>query len=253
MRTYDRAAAEAPAGGSGGFGGPPPTRLTAKAGLNAFQWDLRSDPPAKLPGNISLFGGPNAGYLATPGRYQVRLTVGGAVQTQPFDVVLDPRMQMTPAQVAARDSLSRAIVARVNEIHESILRLRDIRAQVGGFVDRAKEAGARAVEERGKGITAEVDTLDPKLTTKAANGQDIINFRNGINAQYVFLLGHIESNEVVTQPSRERFAELEKLWAALRAQVDRVETVDVPAFNKLLQDAGLGGVVVPKPKPKVAM
>ena len=255
MRTYDRAAPAPTAGGGGGggFGGPPAAPLTAKAGLNAFQWDLRSDPPAKLPGNISLFGGPNAGYLATPGRYQVRLTVGSATQTQAFDVQLDPRMPMTPAQVAARDSLSRAIVARVNEIHESILRLRDIKDQVGAFVDRAKAAGARAVEDKGKAITADVDTLDPKLTTKAANGQDIINYRNGINAQYVFLLGHIESNDVVTQPSRERFAELEKMWATLRAQVDKVESVDVPAFNKLLQDAGLGGVVVPKPKPKVAM
>ena len=52
---------------------------------------------------------------------------------------------------------------------------------------------------------------------------------------------------------RERFAELEGLWSALRAQVQTVEEADVPAFNKLLQDSGLGGVIVPKPKPKVVM
>ena len=251
IRTYDRKAPPAP--GSGGRGGRPAT-LAAKTGLNAFQWDLRSEPPAALPGNISLFGGPNAGYRATPGRYQARLTVGTDTQTQPFDVQLDPRLESNAAQIAARDSMSRAIVARVNEIHESILRLRDIKDQVVKFVDRTKDAAtAKTIGDKGKFIAGQLDLLDPKLTTKAANGQDIINFRNGINGQYVFLLGHIEGNEVLTQPSRDRFVEIEKMWATLRADVDRIERDEVPAFNKLLQDAHVEGVIVPKPKPKVAM
>jgi len=257
IRTYDRAApgaGMAPPPGGGGRGGRGGAQLAARAGLNAFQWDLRSDAPAALPGNINLFGGPNAGYRASPGRYQARLTVGGSTQTQPFDVRLDPRLEANAAQIAAKDSLSRAIVARVNEIHESILRLRDIKEQVGKFVDRTKDAAtAKAIADKGKSITGQLDVLDPKLTTKAANGQDIINYRNGINGQFVFLLGHIESNDVVTQPSRDRFAELERMWAALRADVDRIERDEVPAFNKLLQDAKVEGVIVPKPKPKVAM
>ena len=253
MRTYDRSAPPAPGGGGrGGRGGA--ATLAPKVGLNAFQWDLRSEPPASLPGNINLFGGPNAGYRAAPGRYQARLTVGSISQTQPFDVQLDPRIQVSAADIAARDSLSRAIVARVNEIHESILRLRDVKDQVGKFVDRTKDAAtAKAIADKGRSITGQLDVLDPKLTTKAANGQDIINFRNGINGQFVFLLGHIESNEVVTQPSRERFAELEKMWTTLRTEADRIEREDVTAFNKLLQEAKVEGVIVPKPKPKIAM
>lgn len=43
------------------------------------------------------------------------------------------------------------------------------------------------------------------------------------------------------------------MWATLRADVDRIERDEVPAFNKLLQDAHVEGVIVPKPKPKVAM
>ena len=251
IRTYDRATPPAGGGGRGGRGGAP---LAAKQGLNAFQWDLRSEPPTSLPGNINLFGGPNAGYRAAPGRYQVRLTIGTTTQTQSFDVRSDPRIQVSAADLAARDSLSRAIVARVSEIHESILRLRDIKEQVGKFVDRTKDAAAsKEIATKGKSITGQLDILDPKLTTKAANGQDIINFRNGINGQFVFLLGHIESNEVVTQPSRERFAELEKMWATLKADADRIERDEVTAFNKLLLDAKVEGVIVPKPKPKIAM
>ena len=235
-------------------GGGPDTLPALRAGLNSFQWDLRAEPPPRLPGNINVWGGPVSGYLVPPGRYQVRLTIGGAAQTQPLEVRADPRLTTSPAEVAARDTLARAIVGRITEIHESLNRLRDVKDQVTRFADRAKDApNAPAIGAKGKDISAKVDSLSPKLSTRAANGQDVINYRNGINAQYAFLLGNIEESDILTQPVRERFVELESLWSALRAQVQTVEEVDVPAFNKLLQDSGLGGVIVPKPKPRVVM
>jgi photosystem II stability/assembly factor-like uncharacterized protein len=255
MRSYS---SKAPAGaaaaaGGGRRSGPPSNRLALKAGLNAMQWDLRADAPTQLEG-ISLFGGPNGGALVTPGRYTARLTYGKIVESQTFDVLPDPRRSSDPADVAARDSLSRAIVARVKEIHESVLRLRDIKEQVQKIVERTEDAEqAAAISDKGKGIAAKVDAVDPKLTTKSRNGQDIINYRNGINAQYVFLLGNLEGNDVVTQPMRDRFADLEQLWKALKADVDAIEQQDVPAFNKLLQDAKVPAVIMPAPKPKIAM
>ena len=258
LRTYTRAAGAAgttppPAAG----GGPPPvirTMPSPKAGLTAFQWDLRAEPPTSLPGNITIWGGSSGGYLVSPGRYQVKLTVGSTVQTQPLDVRSDPRVTTPPAEVAARDSLTHAINARVGEIHDALLRIRDVKDQVSKFVERTKETPVSAsVSSKGKEITGKVEVIEPQLSTKAANGQDVINYRNGINAQYSFLLGNVESGEFVSQPSRERFAELERLWAMLRAQVDTIELQDVPAFNKLLQDGGVSGVVIQGKKPKLVM
>ena len=164
------------------------------------------------------------------------------------------RRNIAPAELAARDTLSRAIVARIGEIHDALIRLRDVTEQTARFVDRSRDApNAAAIAASGKAIGAKADTLGPKLSTKAANGQDIINYRNGINAQYVFLLGNLEQNDVLSQPVRERFAELERLWGALRTQVDVLEQQDVPAFNRLLEEGKVGGVIVPKPKPKVVM
>lgn len=260
LQSYTRSSGGAPgtggppAGGGGPGGPPPPPRLDPKAGLNAFQWNLRAEPPTTLPGNIAMFGGPTNGYLVPPGRYQVRLTVGSTVATQPLEVRLDPRRTVTPAEVAARDTMSRAIVARIGEIHDALVRIRDVKDQVTRFTDRAKEApNATAIAAQGKRIGEKADTIGPKLSTKAANFQDIINYRNGINAQYIFLLGNLEQNDVVTQPVRERFAELERLWGALRSEVDVLEQQDVPAFNKLLEEGKVEGVIIPKPKPKVVM
>jgi hypothetical protein len=257
LQTYERssgAAASTAPPAPGGFGPPPRPKLEPKAGLNAFQWDLRAESPTTLPGNIAMFGGPTNGYLVAPGRYQVRLTVGATVVTQPFDVRGDPRRDIPAAEVAARDSMARAINARVSEINDALIRVRDVKDQVTRFVDRAKDApNASAIAAKGKSIGEKTDTLGPKLSTKAANGQDIINYRNGMNAQYVFLLGNLEGNDVLTQPVRDRFAELERLWGALRAQVEVLEQQDVPAFNKLLEEGKVEGVIVPKPKPKVIM
>jgi len=184
----------------------------------------------------------------------VRLTVGSVVRTARFDVHQDPRLTTPPAEIAARDSLARTLNARVGEIHDALLRLRDVREQVAKLVERTKDVPtAAAISGKGNEIVHAAEGLEPKLSTKAANGQDVINYRNGINAQYAFLLGTVEQNDVVTQPSRERFAELERQWTALRGQVDVLVQQDVAAFNKLLLDAGLGGVIVAAPKPKITM
>ena len=81
------------------------------------------------------------------------------------------------------------------------------------------------------------------MTTKAANGQDIINFANGINGQYGFLLGQVEGNSGVTQPVKDRLVQLEALWKSLSAEVEQVETKDIAAFNALLQAHKVPGVI----------
>lgn len=254
LRTYNRAPATAASGApAAGRGGPQAPPLRPVAGLNAYQWDLRAAPPASLPGNVNIWGTTN-GYQISPGRYQVRLTVGNVVRTQGFEVRNDPRVTTAAAELAARDSLARTLNARVGEIHDALIRLRDVKEQVSRFVERTKETpSAAAIAGKGKEIVGKVDVLDPQLSTRAANGQDVINYRNGINAQYAFLLGNVEGSDVVSQPSRERFAELERLWTALRAQVETLERQDVPAFNKLLQDGGVSGVIVQGKTPALVM
>jgi hypothetical protein len=145
------------------------------------------------------------------------------------------------------------LVCRIGEIHEAVNRVRDLKTQVQGFVTRTRDAdSAKAIGDMGGAITKKLETVDPKLTTKAQNGQDIINYANGINGQYGFLLGQVEGNPELTDGIRTRLADLEKLWTALRAEVEQIETVDIAAFNRLLQAAKVEGVVTKK-KPGTVM
>jgi photosystem II stability/assembly factor-like uncharacterized protein len=232
--------------------GTGPARLAPKAGFNTFAWDLRRPAPTPLPG-VLLFGAPSAGAQVLPGQYSVRLTVGTETRTETFEVRQDPRRVTPMPQLVERDSVARLLVTRIGEIHDAVLRVRDLKTQVQGFVTRTKDAdSAKAIGAMGGTITRKLETVDPKLTTKAQNGQDIINYANGINGQYGFLLGQLEGNPVMTAGVKERLAELEKLWSALRGEVETIENVDIAAFNRLLQAAKVEGVIGKK-KPGTVM
>jgi hypothetical protein len=219
-------------------------KLTVKSGLNAFNWNLRRAAPARLAG-VLLFGAPgDGGARVVPGTYTVRLTMGTTVLTQKLDVKQDPRLDVPARVVAERDSVANLLSNRINEIHEAVLRVRDLKTQVQGYVTRAKETSAPdTIAKAGRTLTTKLGALDPKMTTKAGNGQDIINYANGINGQYGFLLGQVEGNSELTQPVKDRLMELEKLWQTLKAEVEQVETVDVNAFNALLQKHNVPGVI----------
>jgi hypothetical protein len=228
--------------------------LRLKAGLNPVNWNLRRAAPTRLP-NVMLFGAPGDGPMVLAGRYTVRLTwKGGAatvVREQPLEVRPDPRQGAVPAAVLAeRDSLARLLAGRVDEIHKAVLQVRDLRTQVQGYVTRAGgTAAADTVAKAGRALAAKLQGLDPRLTTKAGNGQDIINYANGINGQYGFLWGQVEGNDGVISSVRERLVELEVKWRELRTEVERVTGAEVEAFNALLKANGVPGVIGAKKGP----
>lgn len=231
-------------------GGTATPRIDPRAGLNSFSWNLRREAPTSLTG-VVLFGAPSGGGARVlPGRYKVRLTVGSEVREREFELLPDPRLEPMPATVVAeRDSIARLLVTRIGEIHDAVLRVRDLKAQVTGIVQRTKDVElADSIAAAGRALTGKVDRLDPRMTTKAGNGQDIINYANGINGQFGFLLGQVEGHPGLTAGVKERLAELERRWATIRSEVELLEANDVAAFNALLQRANVPGLIVPKPK-----
>jgi len=86
---------------------PAPPPLPASAGMHRFVWDLRTAPRAELsPPDDEPSA---AGLWVPPGRYTARLRVDGREFERAFEVVIDPRVRASAADLAAQFELSRRV------------------------------------------------------------------------------------------------------------------------------------------------
>jgi hypothetical protein len=178
------------------FGTP---RLPSGRGVHRFTWDLR------LPGAWSDDERRNGrgGPVALPGRYTVRLTVGGKVLTQPVEVRLDPRV--------AADGVA---LAHLREQLDLSLKVRDALSEAGRLAARVHAArmtasGAQAeriaAAER-KLVTAPVRYSQPMLV-------DQINYLYGLISR---------ADQRVGRDAVARFAELRRELDAVAAEVNAI-------------------------------
>ncbi|HEX5855409.1 MAG TPA: glycoside hydrolase, partial [Thermoanaerobaculia bacterium] len=85
--------------------------LPATPGMHRFVWDLRSPPPRTNEHEYPISAIPGdtpkepLGPFVLPGTYTVKLTVGGKSLTRSLIVKLDPRIRMSPADLAAQLAL----------------------------------------------------------------------------------------------------------------------------------------------------
>src|SRR3990172_3078891 len=107
----------------------PLNRDSLLLGMNRYQWNTRYPDAATFPGLI-MWGGSVTGPLAPPGRYQVRLTVGGATHTREFRLLADPRSPATPADFAAQFSLLLRIPDPLSDANTAVQRIRALKQQL---------------------------------------------------------------------------------------------------------------------------
>src|SRR6185295_17453345 len=111
---------------------------TKDAGANRFVWNLRGPDAPKLPDNKGRGGSVDmlAAPRVPPGAYQVRLTVNGQTLTQRFEVLKDPRVRATDAEIREAFALAKQAHDLLTRVHDAVLRLRAVRAQAEGWASR---------------------------------------------------------------------------------------------------------------------
>src|SRR6185436_8068451 len=110
-------------GGRGGGGGGPAVAPVA-AGINAVTWNLRYPGGTTFPGMILWGGSVNAGPMAAPGTYQVRMTVDGATLTKPLVVKRHPLHEATDAELQEQFDLASQILAKASEANQAVIQIR---------------------------------------------------------------------------------------------------------------------------------
>ena len=100
---------------------PKPVVLENTAGAHRFVWDLRwgssgSNPETEEEEGFMAPRGPRA----IPGTYQLKLTVDGASSTQPLKVEMDPRSQITSAELNDQLRVGLQIFAEVRASRKAL-------------------------------------------------------------------------------------------------------------------------------------
>jgi photosystem II stability/assembly factor-like uncharacterized protein len=225
--------------------------VPAKAGVNRFVWDLHYEGATRIP-NSPLWGGGTDGPLALPGKYEVRLTVNGKSQTQPFEIVPDPRLQVSQEDLKKQFDLMQSILGKVTQVHEAIQQIRDVRAQITALNKRLaqeKFADAKAISDAGTALDKKMTVVEEALIqTKAKSGQDVLNYPIRLNNLLVALGGVVSSADAApTSQDYELYGELSKQADEQLARWDDIVKTDVVTFNNMAKQKEVPaiGIVAP--------
>ena len=178
----------------------PAPRVGKVAGLNRFVWDVRHQVGPTLP----------------PGRYQARLKVGATTLTEPFNVLIDPRV--------AEDGVT---IADLQEQFEHNMRMRQLVNSVNQLITRVREAQTRVRNAPGTdGDSANrLNAIAGKLLS-----EPVRYGKPALQAHITYLAGMTANvDQKIGRDAIKRYEVLRKEFESIRAEVDQVLGPGQPA------------------------
>jgi photosystem II stability/assembly factor-like uncharacterized protein len=221
------------------FGGS--AHAPEQAGMNRYVWDLRYADATGFPGMI-LWAGSLRGPMVVPGKYQVRLTVDGQLQTQEFTVKKDPRTPTTTEDFEKQLTLALQIRDKLSQTNEGVVQIREARKQLEPYTKSDNHAVAQAATDLTKKLTTVEEAL---YQTKNRASEDPLNFPIKLNNKLAALGGTV--NETDVAPTSQSEMVYEDLATQINAQLRTLHgllTGDIAAFNKLVHDQNVPAVVL---------
>ncbi len=239
-------------------------KARSRAGMNRYTWDLRYDGPKQIelrttpPNNPGIWSEPRfkdkkfrpvlhwgiegperVGPLASPGRYTVRITADSASSSQPFQVLEDPDLGTSAADLAASTRTQVRIRDDMDTTVAMVNRLETLRRQVEDRLARPDGAGAAAL----RALDAKMLAVELRLLSESDLQSDDKYYveQYQVYMNLVWLSGEVGTGagDVAggaefrpTEASLAVLAGLEKDLARAKAAYAAVMTVDLPAFNQ---------------------
>ncbi len=204
-----------------------------KAGVQEMIWDLRLPPPYERPqaqqGGFGRFGGAPRGPRVLPGTYTVRLEAAGQSLSGDFTVRLDPRVQISRADLMARQDVLMSAYALAKPVYEAgraVQRLNQQIADIKKLLDEHDDAPEALVEE--------VDSLSDEVREL---GQELNRAGGGGRGRGTFA---VEGS--TTKPTADQIWQLEQAWENVPGLIEKLNDVidkRMPAIYSQLDQHGI--------------
>ena len=213
-------------------------KININTGYNNIKWDGDVEGFVPPVGVMTPRGsdGYMKSYSVMPGSYSVRFTYGDYIKTSKFKIHSDPRHELSSELIENKKSLLKNIHNDIDDIYSSLERLQSAREQILDLQSRfSSEDNYSDINELSKETIKVINGVESSLISpKQKTFQDVINFRNQLDAQLFDLLSKVDRNiPPVTNGELERFEDLHKKWMAIKSDYDKVIT-SVDRINKLL-------------------
>jgi photosystem II stability/assembly factor-like uncharacterized protein len=245
IRTYASTDSVPTGGGRGGRGGGAgAARVTTRAGLNRYTWNLQYPDASTFQGMI-LWQGSTSGPAVAPGTYTVRVTTSnGASLAEKFEVRKDALTKATNADLAEQSRFGLELRDRVTAANDAVKTIRNVSRQLKDRV--SKMSGNASFDATAKRFEEQMRSVEDSIyQTKNQSGEDPLNFPIRINNQMAGLLGFVTSGE--RRPPRQAYdvyAVLDPRLQLELARYRRVMDAGLSRVNAALKAAGQP-VIVP--------
>ena len=229
-------------------GGPEkPQQLPAKKGFNRFNWNLFRDALPSVD-QVFIMGG-YRGHLVSPGNYIARLKNESDMVEARIEILPDPTISAKPEDYKKQQRILSEIDGVVEEIHQSVTRLRSVKGQLESKLALIKEM--EAPDELGSSGEAILEAItkweEQLIQPRQKTFQDVINFRNQLSAELLFLKGHIDTPDPrPTAQALDRFQTLKDQWSDQKIEMEFLIKERIGGFNRAYQTANLPALIVPE-------
>lgn len=231
-------------------GGPPNKAvLKTKKGFNRFNWDLRRE---NLPAveNIFVYGDYQGGVVP-PGNYSARISYNNIVDETEILVLADPNINTDKQNYLNQEKILISIEKSINSIHNSVNRMRKVQGQLDQYSKSLKSNEKyKVLIKLGKEISVKLDLWERKLIQPDQKTfQDVINFNNQLNAQFMHLKSYIDgADPEVTVGAIQRKMDLDQDWSNLEKLLDKIINSDMKKFNDLYKSLDIPSIIIPPDK-----
>jgi hypothetical protein len=223
----------------------PPQMLSAAAGFHRFVWDLHLPAPDALDQEYPISAIEHdtplvpRGPWVLPGNYTVRLTAGGQNATVPLIIEMDPRVLVSPSDLAQQFDVASRVCDAIARDAQALREVKALRAKLKPLAEQA-----------GRGSTADaITSLDGRLAALESGAKESAESvpdavaepsLERLNRQLVSLLDVVESADA--RPTNQAVAALAELRASLDRLLDQwkeIQNTQVPVLSRKLRAARL--------------
>ncbi len=211
-------------------------------GLNKWGWDMTAD-EVKCVDDLVLqagYGGPSV----APGKYTARITVGGASDSTPFEIVKDPRSFATDAQIGEWASTTKRLKGTLDQVLVSLDTARKARSQIEFLMDSHDDA---QLHELGEAAIADIGAWEALITQlKFETYEDEDAWATMLDGQLRYLLDVVdESGAPVTNGAKTRSTDLGNQWRQRQLELNDITENFINPINRWAGGMELGHVVQP--------